>query len=167
MPARPSEMPRAFIGLGANLGDPRRQLRAALTAIAAIPGTRICAQSSFFRSAPLGYAGQSDFLNAVAQVETALEPRALLDSLLEIENSAGRSRSFANAPRTLDLDLLLYAGMTIGEPGLQVPHPRMHTRAFVLQPLAEIAPRIEIPGRGAIARLLAACAEQSIEKLRD
>ena len=160
-------MPRAFIGLGANLGDPRRQIRAGLAAIDKIPTTRLAGQSSFYLSAPLGYAEQPDFVNAVAQIQTELAPRALLDALLAIERSLGRSRSHANAPRTLDLDLLLYAGAVIDEPGLRVPHPRMHTRAFVLAPLAEIAPGIEIPGQGPIAPLLAACAGQAIEKLVD
>jgi len=160
-------MPRAFIGLGANLGDPRRQIRAALAALEKIPATRLTGQSSFYLSAPLGYSAQPDFVNAVAQIRTELAPRALLNALLEIERSLGRSRSHANAPRTLDLDLLLYDGTVIDEPGLRVPHPRMHTRAFVLAPLAEIAPGIDIPGQGPIAPLLAACAGQAIEKLVD
>ena len=160
-------MARAFIGLGANLGDPRRQIRAALAALEKIPATRLTGQSSFYLSAPLGYSAQPDFVNAVAQIRTELAPRALLNALLEIERSLGRSRSHANAPRTLDLDLLLYDGTVIDEPGLRVPHPRMHTRAFVLAPLAEIAPGIEIPGQGPIAPLLAACAGQAIEKLVD
>ena len=160
-------MPRAFIGLGANLGDPRRQVRAGLAAIERIPTTRLAGQSSFYLSAPLGYADQPNFVNAVAQIHTELMPRALLDALLEIEHSLGRSRSHANAPRTLDLDLLLYDRMVIDEPGLRVPHPRMHIRAFVLAPLAEIVPGIEIPGQGPIAPLLAACAGQTIEKLVD
>lgn len=158
-------MSSAFIGLGANLGDPRAQLRAALQALDAIPSTRVTAQSSLYRSAPVGYHTQPEFLNAVARIETMLTPRALLETLHTIEDSAGRSRSFANAPRTLDLDLLLYADRAIGEPGLKVPHPRMHLRAFVLLPLAEIAPDIEIPGQGAIAPLLAACAGQTIRRL--
>ena len=160
-------MPRVFIGLGANLGDPRRQIRAALAALEKIPATRLAGQSSLYRSAPLGYAEQPEFINAVAQIQTELAPRALLDALLEIERTRGRKRSFAGAPRTLDLDLLLYDERVIGEPGLHVPHPRMHIRAFVLAPLAEIAPGIEIPGRGPIAPLLAACAGQAIEKLVD
>lgn len=160
-------MPRAFIGLGANLDDPRRQIRAGLAALGKIPTTRLVGQSSFYLSAPLGYAEQPDFINAVARIETALTPRALLDALLEIECSLGRSRSHANAPRTLDLDLLLYDRTVIDESGLRVPHPRMHIRAFVLAPLAELAPGIEIPGQGPIAPLLAACAGQAIEKLVD
>ena len=160
-------MPRAFVGLGANLGDPRAQIGAALEALHRIPATRLIGQSSLYRSAPLGYAGQPDFLNAVAQIQTELVPRKLLDALLAIERSLGRSRSFANAPRTLDLDLLLYDRRVIDEPGLQVPHPRMHTRAFVLAPLAELDPGIAIPGQGEVAPLLAACAGQAIEKLED
>jgi 2-amino-4-hydroxy-6-hydroxymethyldihydropteridine diphosphokinase len=160
-------MPRAYIGLGANLGDPRGQILAALAALANLPATHLTAQSSFYRSAPLGYTEQPAFINAVAQIETGLSPRALLDALLAIELSLGRDRSFANAPRRLDLDLLLYDRTLIGEAGLHVPHPRMHTRAFVLAPLAEIAPEIDIPGQGPVAPLLAACAGQTIEKLED
>ena len=160
-------MPRAFIGLGANLGDPRRQLRAGLAALDKIPATRLSGRSSFYVSAPLGCAEQPDFVNAVAQIQTELAPRALLDALLAIELILGRSRSHANAPRTIDLDLLIYDRLVIDEPGLRVPHPRMHARAFVLAPLAQIAPGIEIPGRGPIAPLLAACAGQVIEELAD
>ena len=160
-------MPRAFIGLGANLGEPPRQLRAGLAALEGIPTTRLVAQSSLYRSAPLGFAEQPDFVNAVAQIHTGLTARALLDALLAIERGFGRSRSHANSPRTLDLDLLLYDMMEIDEPGLRVPHPRMHTRAFVLAPLAEIDPGIEIPRQGPIAPLLAACAGQAIERLAD
>jgi 2-amino-4-hydroxy-6-hydroxymethyldihydropteridine diphosphokinase len=160
-------MPRAFIGLGANLDEPRRQIRAGLAAIEKLPTTRLEGQSSMYLSAPLGYAEQPDFVNAVAQIQTELAPRALLDALLAIERSLGRSRSHANAPRTLDLDLLLYGRTVIDESGLRVPHPRMHTRAFVLAPLAQIAPGIEIPGQGPIAPLLAACAGQAIERLED
>ena len=160
-------MPQAFIGLGANLDDPRRQIRAGLAALEKIPTTRLAGKSSLYRSAPLGYAEQPDFVNAVAQIQTELAPRALLDALLEIERGHGRSRSHANAPRTLDLDLLLYGTAVIDESGLRVPHPRMHTRAFVLAPLAQLAPAIEIPGLGPIAPLLAACAGQAIERLED
>ena len=111
-------MPRAFIGLGANLGDPRRQIRAGFAALDKLPTTHLAGQSSFYLSAPLGYAEQPDFINAVAQIQTELEPRALLDALLEIERGLGRSRSHANAPRTLDLDLLLYDRLVIDEPGM-------------------------------------------------
>ncbi len=158
-------MPRAYIGLGANLGDPEKQIDAAIAALEAVPGIRLLRRSSLYRSAPLGNDCQPDFINAVAEIQTELAPRVLLEALLEIEQGLGRRRSFANAPRTLDLDLLIYGQIVIDEPGLQVPHPRMHTRAFVLAPLAEIAPETAIPGFGAIAPLLAACAEQVIEKL--
>ena len=158
-------MPRAFVGLGANLGDPAAQLAAALEAIGRLSGTRIVAVSSFYRTAPIGYEAQPDFLNAVAEIETALAPDELLTALQAVESVAGRARSFPNAPRTLDLDLLLYGDRTLDAPGLQVPHPRMHERAFVLAPLVEIAPEVAIPGRGPAATLLARLTDQRIEKL--
>src|SRR5882672_6540950 len=139
---------KAFIGLGANLGDPEAQVRRTLSALAGLPGTRLVAVSSLYRSAPVGYTVQPDFVNAVAEIETALGARALLEALLAMETRFGRRREFPNAPRTLDLDLLLYGDRVIAEPGLIVPHPRMHERAFVLAPLAEIAPDIAIPGKG-------------------
>ena len=156
---------KAFIGLGANLGDPEAQVRRAFAALAELPRTRLLAASSLYRSAPVGVVGQLDFVNAVAELETALSARALLEALLAEESRFGRTREFPNAPRTLDLDLLLYGDRVIAEPGLLVPHPRMHERAFVLAPLAEIAPDIAIPGRGRAAALLAACADQKIEKI--
>ena len=156
---------KAFIGLGANLGDPEAQVRRAFAALAELPRTRLLAASSLYRSAPVGVVGQLDFVNAVAELETALGARALLEALLAEESRFGRAREFPNAPRTLDLDLLLYGDRVIAEPGLFVPHPRMHERAFVLAPLAEIAPDIAIPGRGRAAALLAACADQRIEKI--
>jgi len=156
---------KAFIGMGANLGDPEAQVRRAFAALAELPRSRLLAASSLYRSAPVGVVGQLDFVNAVAEVETALSARALLEALLAEESRFGRTREFPNAPRTLDLDLLLYGDRVISEPGLFVPHPRMHERAFVLAPLAEIAPHIAIPGRGRAAALLAACADQRIEKI--
>jgi 2-amino-4-hydroxy-6-hydroxymethyldihydropteridine diphosphokinase len=158
-------MHTAFIGLGSNLGEPEARLRLAFAALAALPQTRLVAASSLYRSAPVGFAEQPDFINAVAQLATALAPQALLAALLGIEQRFGRERSFRNAPRTLDLDLLLYDAQSIAEPGLSVPHPRMHERAFVLAPLAEIAPDCDIPGKGRVAALLAACADQGIERL--
>ncbi|HEY6863532.1 MAG TPA: 2-amino-4-hydroxy-6-hydroxymethyldihydropteridine diphosphokinase [Burkholderiales bacterium] len=155
---------KAFIGLGANLGDPGEQLRGALAALDAIPGTRLTRASSLWRTAPVGHAAQPDFVNAVAEVETTRAPRALLDALLAIEERFGRERSFANAPRTLDLDLLLYGDRVLSEHGLEVPHPRMHERAFVLAPLVEVAPDVEIPGKGRADALLARCRDQRIEK---
>lgn len=158
-------MPRAVVGLGANVGDPLAQLRAAITAIGGLPATALAAVSSFYRSAPLGYVDQPDFINAAVAIDTALEPAALLAALQEIEAAAGRRRSFANAPRPLDLDLLLYDGREIDEPGLTVPHPRLHERAFALAPLLELDPDAAIPGRGRAAELLAALVDQRVERL--
>jgi len=158
---------KAFIGLGANLGDPEVRVRGAISALEAIPKTRLLAASSLYRSSPLGYAAQPDFVNAVAEIETELSATALLQQLLSIEARSGRTRDFPNAPRTLDLDLLLYADGVVAEPGLLVPHPRMHERAFVLAPLAEIAPSAVVPGRGSVGALLAACRDQKVEKIRD
>lgn len=146
----------AYVALGSNLEDPASQVVAGFAALAALPESQLVARSSLYRTAPVGYADQPDFINAVAALETALSPRALLDALLDIELAHGRTRRFANAPRTLDLDILLYGERVIDEPGLHVPHLRMHERAFVMVPLAEIAPRALIPGRGAAAALLAA-----------
>jgi 2-amino-4-hydroxy-6-hydroxymethyldihydropteridine diphosphokinase len=158
-------MPRAVIGLGANLGDPAAQLRAAIDAIGRLPGTRVVAVSSFYRTAPVGYAAQPDFVNAAVAVETTLEPRALLDQLRGIESAAGRVRSFKNAPRTLDLDILVYGDRVIDEPGLAIPHPHLHERAFALAPLVEIEPDAVVPGRGPAADLLARCPAQDVVKL--
>ena len=156
---------QAFIGLGANLGDPQGQIRRAIAALGALPRTRLLASSSLYRSAPVGVAPQPDFVNAVAKIETALSARELLEELLTAEARAGRERPVPGAPRTLDLDLLLYGDAVIDEPGLVVPHPRMHERAFVLMPLAEIAPDISIPRRGSVKTLLAACRNQKISKI--
>lgn len=144
----------AYIALGSNLEDPAAQVAAALTALDTLPQSQLRARSSLYRTAPVGYADQPDFINAVAAIETSLAPRALLDALLALELARGRARKFVNAPRTLDLDVLLYGDRQITEPGLSVPHPRMHERAFVLVPLAEIAPDCVVPGRGAVAALL-------------
>jgi 2-amino-4-hydroxy-6-hydroxymethyldihydropteridine diphosphokinase len=154
----------AYIGLGANIGDPAKQIRAAIAALGEIPGTRVTRASSLWRSAPVGYAAQPDFVNAVAEIQTVQEPRPLLGELLAIEKRFGRERSFANAPRMLDLDLLLYGARTVAEEGLSVPHPRMHERAFVLAPLVEIAPGVEIPGKGSAAALLARIPDPKVEK---
>jgi 2-amino-4-hydroxy-6-hydroxymethyldihydropteridine diphosphokinase len=156
---------QAFIGLGANLGEPETQLRRATAELGVLPRTRLLASSSLYRSAPVGVGPQPDFVNAVAKVETALSARGLLEELLTAEARAGRERPSPGAPRTLDLDLLLYGDAVIAEPGLVVPHPRMHERAFVLLPLAEIAADVTIPGRGNIRALLAACRGQKIEKI--
>jgi 2-amino-4-hydroxy-6-hydroxymethyldihydropteridine diphosphokinase len=155
----------AYVGLGANMGEPRRQLEQALRELDEVPLTRVTSRSSLYRSAPLGYAGQPDFVNAVAQLETRLPAKGLLAELHAIEARHGRERSFANAPRTLDLDLLLFAGQRISEPDLTVPHPRMHERAFVLLPLVEIAPEAAIPGRGKASALLEQLGSQAVERI--
>lgn len=155
----------AYVGLGANLGDPRRQVEQALRELHAIRQTRVLRASSLYRSAPVGYTDQPEFVNAVAQMETELAAAALLGELQAIEARHDRRRSFANAPRTLDLDLLLYGDAVIQTPDLTVPHPRMHERAFVLRPLLEIAPDIAVPGRNRAAELLKDCADQPVERL--
>jgi len=156
---------RCYIGLGGNLGDPVRTLHEAAAALGGITATRLLRTSSLWRTAPLGHAHQPDFINAVAEVGSALSPRTLLDALLALEQRFGRERSFANAPRTLDLDLLLHGDAALDEPGLALPHPRMHERAFVLAPLLELAPDCVIPGRGRAADCLARLSGQPIEKL--
>ena len=158
-------MHTAFIALGSNLGDPESKVRQGIAAVAALPQVRLLAASSLYRSAALGHTDQPDFVNAVAQIATSLAPQALLAAMLAIEQRFGRERTFLNAPRTLDLDLLLYDAQTIAEPGLALPHPRMHQRAFVLAPLLEIAPACVIPGKGPAADWLARCGDQIIEKL--
>ncbi len=155
----------AYVGLGSNLGEPRQHLTLALRELDAVPHTRLVKASSLYRSAPVGYADQPEFLNAVAQLETGLPAARLLAELQGIEARHGRSRSFANAPRTLDLDLLLFGKEEIRGESLEVPHPRMHERAFVLQPLLEIAPQAVIPGRGPASELLPRCAGQSVERI--
>ncbi|HYK12378.1 MAG TPA: 2-amino-4-hydroxy-6-hydroxymethyldihydropteridine diphosphokinase [Burkholderiales bacterium] len=155
----------AYIALGANLEDPVVQVRAGLAALATLPDTQLLMQSSLYRTAPVGYADQPDFINAVAAVDTELSPRELLDALLAIELNHGRVRQFANAPRTLDLDVLLYDDVEVNESGLTIPHPRMHERAFVLAPLAEIAPLCEIPGHGRVSDLLRGLDPQGVTRL--
>jgi len=145
----------AFIGLGSNLADPLVQVRQALVELDSIPGTRVTARSSFYRTLPVGLLEQPEFINAVASVRTTLKPQALLAALLAIENRHGRRRSMRNAPRTLDLDLLLYGEQVLGQDGLTLPHPRLQERAFVLAPFAEIAPDAMVPGRGRVQDLLA------------
>jgi 2-amino-4-hydroxy-6-hydroxymethyldihydropteridine diphosphokinase len=156
---------KAFIGLGSNLADPVAQVSLALAALDHLPQTRLLKKSSLYRSAPVGYLDQPDFINAVALVETQLAPRALLDALLALEHECGRTREFRNAPRTLDLDLLLYDDLVHHEHGLTVPHPQMHLRAFVLQPLLEIAPDCVIPGVGAAAEAAKRCEGQILERI--
>lgn len=155
----------AYIGLGANLDDPAAQIAQAFDELARIAGTRLVARSSLYASAPVGYVDQPDFINAVAAVETTLAPRALLSALLEIEQHHGRERGFRNAPRTLDLDLLLYGAAHFHEDHLSLPHPRLTERAFVLLPLTEIAPNLVIPGKGRATDWIVSCASQPVTRL--
>jgi 2-amino-4-hydroxy-6-hydroxymethyldihydropteridine diphosphokinase len=155
----------AFIALGSNLGDPAGQIRSALRALDKLPDTRLVRQSSFYRNPPTGYLNQPEFVNAVARIETRLAPRDLLEQLLAIERAHGRVRDFPNGPRTLDLDILLYGERTVREPGLTIPHPRMVERAFVLVPLAEIAPETVVPGGARIADLAAKLDASGLVKL--
>jgi 2-amino-4-hydroxy-6-hydroxymethyldihydropteridine diphosphokinase len=153
----------ASIGLGANLGKPALTLAHALVALAQLPASELLASSPTYRSAPVDAAGP-DFFNAVALLRTELGAYELLRALQRIEAQHGRERPYPNAPRTLDLDLLLYGDLRISSPELQVPHPRMHQRAFVLRPLMDIAPEAVIPGLGRVAEWLPRLADQRIEK---
>lgn len=160
-PAPPAD---AYIALGANLGAVRAALDAGFEAIARLPRTALRAASSLYLSAPVD-AGGADYLNAVVAVQTRLAPLALLDALQAIERRLGRQRPYPNAPRTLDLDLLLYADLVVAGPRLTLPHPRLHRRAFVLLPLAEIDPGLSVPGLGSVGALLAGVVEQRIVRL--
>jgi 2-amino-4-hydroxy-6-hydroxymethyldihydropteridine diphosphokinase len=161
----------AYLGLGANLGDAVSALRAALVRIEALPTTRLLRASRRYRTPAWGVTDQPDFVNAVAAVETALAPRELLDALLAIERDFGRTRAADGSdrwgPRSLDLDILLYADRRLDQPGLHVPHPQLHRRAFVLVPLLEIAPELVVPGQGAVRDLVAAVDGGGIEALVD
>lgn len=152
-----------YIGLGANLGDAKDTVQHALLELEALPNTTVTAISSFYHTAPVD-AGGPDYINAVAQISTPLAPVQLLHLLQEIENNHGRVRPYANAPRTLDLDILLYGNETINNDLLTIPHPRMHRRAFVLQPLAELNPTLALP-QGSILDLIAQCSDQFIRRL--
>ncbi|MDN0083989.1 2-amino-4-hydroxy-6-hydroxymethyldihydropteridine diphosphokinase [Crenobacter sp. SG2305] len=160
-------MSRAFIALGSNLEAPAEQVRAALAALAESDGVRLVRASSLYRTAPVGYLDQPDFINAVAELDTSLGPHQLLDTLMEVETRFGRVRTFRNAPRVLDLDVLLYEGVTLDDERLTVPHPRMHERAFVLVPLAEIAPEVAVGTHGMAAQLAAGLACDDIRKYDD
>jgi 2-amino-4-hydroxy-6-hydroxymethyldihydropteridine diphosphokinase len=148
---------RAYVALGSNLGDREGTLRAALEALAAEPGIDVVAVSRFYDTEPVGYVDQPRFLNGAAALETELPARELLDRLLAVELRFGRSREDvpAQGPRTLDLDLLLYGDAEIDEPGLRVPHARLHERRFVLEPLADLDPALEVPGNGQVQDILA------------
>lgn len=155
----------AFVALGANLDDPVAQVRAASEALAELPQSKLLRISSLYRTTPVGIHGQPDFINAVAALETRLSAHDLLAALFAVEVHFGRRRDFYHAPRTLDLDLLLFDEQTMVSEQLCLPHPRMHLRAFVLAPLLEIAPDCRIPGRGSAAAWLAAASMQHIERI--
>jgi len=157
----------AYVALGANLDDPVMQIECAFTELGQLPATRMTARSSLYLSRPTGHLDQPDFVNAAAGLMTRLAPRVLLELLLGIEARHGRSRSFRNAPRTLDLDLLLYDGLVMHEPGLTLPHPRMMERAFVLVPLTEIDAEILVPGRGRAADALSLLDQSGMACLPD
>jgi 2-amino-4-hydroxy-6-hydroxymethyldihydropteridine diphosphokinase len=155
---------RVFVGLGANLGDARQTVEAALAALGALPGTACVARSALYASAPVD-AGGPDYVNAVAELRTTLEPEALLAHLQTIELQHGRERPYTNAPRTLDLDLLLHGGRCLHTAFLTLPHPRLHQRAFVLLPLAQLAPTLQVPGVGDVQTLLPAVSGQAIHRI--
>lgn len=164
---RPDDPVRAFVGLGGNQGDVETTLVEALWAVDALPQTTIQRQSAFYRTPAWGKTDQPAFLNAVVELRTRMPAKVLLEALLAIEERFGRVRSEAErwGPRVLDLDLLTYGDEVIDEPGLTLPHPRLHERAFVLVPLAEIAPALVIPGQGEVAALLAAVDVTGIEAI--
>jgi 2-amino-4-hydroxy-6-hydroxymethyldihydropteridine diphosphokinase len=150
-------MARAYVALGSNLGDREKTIRGAIAELAASPSVEVVAVSSLVETEPVGYLDQPRFLNGAAALETGLPPRKLLDLLLAVERLFGRVREgvAAQGPRTLDLDLLLYEDLEIDEEGLQIPHPRLHERSFVLGPLVELDPAIQVPQKGQVDALLA------------
>ncbi len=156
----------AFIALGSNLENPIQHVLQALDELAKLPTSQLLVYSSLYRSAPVGQLDQPDFINAVAQIKTELSPHSLLNALLAIEQQHGRIRESLNAPRTLDLDILMINDLQCEDNILILPHPRMHQRAFVLQPLMEIFPNCYVPGQGAIEQLLTACSEQRLEQVK-
>lgn len=158
-------MAHAFIALGSNLNKPKQQVLLAIAAIIQLPHTSLIKNSSLYKTAPVGYDDQPDFINAVLEVETKLSPLALLRELLIIEEKQGRERSFPNAPRVLDCDLLLYDDIVMNTKELILPHPRMHERGFVMLPLAEIAPDLVLKKYGKASDLAKQCANQGVEKI--
>lgn len=157
---------RAYVGLGSNLRDPVRQVRSGLEALKRLPNTRRLRRSGLYRSRPLGVISQPDFVNAVAALETWLSPFSLLHYLQQIERRQGRVRDAVRwGPRTLDLDLLLFGEVQMCSPELVLPHPELHRRSFVLYPLHAIAPRLVIPGQGAVIQLLTKVSRDGLELL--
>lgn len=158
-------MSLAFVALGSNLQSPIEQVNQAIQEIADLPGTHLLKRSSLYKTPPVGHDNQPDFINAVIEVDTKLAPLALLDALLRIEQKHGRVRTFANAPRVLDLDVLLYDALEMQTTQLTLPHPRLHVRGFVLLPLSEIAAELVIHGHGRVIDLMQRCDKVGIEKL--
>lgn len=158
-------MYKAYVALGSNLSSPDLQVKKAFLALAALPETEVIQQSSLYRTAPVGYDNQPDFINAAAEICTHLTPETLLKSLLAIEQDFGRERPFANAPRILDLDLLIYEDVALATKFLTLPHPHIHERGFVLLPLAEIAPNLVLTGYGNVVKLSEPFHNQDIVKL--
>jgi 2-amino-4-hydroxy-6-hydroxymethyldihydropteridine diphosphokinase len=155
----------AFVALGANLDGPAQHVTRALRELDSLPQSRVVRRSSLYRTAAVGGPQQPDYVNAVAEIDTTLEPGPLLDAMLALEQEHGRRRSVPNAPRTLDLDLLLYGDRSLDEAGLTLPHPRLHERAFVLVPLAQIAPDAMVPGRGRVRDLLGRVDRSGVEMM--
>lgn len=153
----------AFIALGSNLQDPIQQIKRAFDAIAQLPETTLLKQSSLYKTAPVGYDNQPDFINAVAKVDTVLKPEAMMRHLLAIETQFGRERPFPNAPRILDLDLLLYDALCMQSDLLTLPHPRMQSRGFVILPLAEIAADLVLPSGESVVELAKNFPQQDIQ----
>ena len=160
-------MTGAYIALGGNIGEPHLQVLDAVDSLARLPRTRLLSRSRLYRTPPWGVLDQPPFVNAAVLLETGLEPHALLDALLAIEQRAGRVRAERNAPRTLDLDLLHMDGVQLDDERLTLPHPRMHERAFVLLPLADVAPDLVLPGQGSVRELLARVDTQGCERLAE
>lgn len=157
---------RAYIGVGSNLGDPAAQVQQAFQALAELPASQLIASSPLYRAAPVGGpAGQPNYVNAVAALDTTLNPDELLTALQAIETQQGRVRTVRWGPRTLDLDILLYGSTQRNDPHLILPHPRLHERAFVLSPLHDIAPNLTIPGQGPLSRLLRNCSLLTLIRL--
>ena len=162
-----ARMHKAFIALGSNLNSPASQVISAFQSIEQLPKTRLIKKSSLYKSEPVGYSNQPDFINAVVEIATELSAETLLKNLLKIEVEFGRERPFANAPRILDLDLLLFDDLILHTETLTLPHPRLHLRGFVLLPLAEIAPELSIPQHGNVVKLAELHKSKDVQKLKN
>ena len=163
-----SDLVRVYVGLGSNLGNPAENISSAISQLEKMPLVTSLVCSSLYRSEPVGFEDQPDFVNAVCSMKSGMQSDKLLQFLQQIEQEAGRQRDNVRwGPRTLDLDLLLYGDLAISTPTLVIPHPRMHERAFVLYPLQEISPDLVIPGAGAVAELADRCAEQKCVRMTE